>query len=114
MPTIKRTTTLAPNGVANPLAGSQYEFLPFDAAIRFTAFVDPTQTVEAVLFSGTDVLLEGAELDEKAPGEPIKINEDVLVRDVAAAGERLGYQVREIAGAAGGARVRTVIEIRPI
>lgn len=112
MPTIKRTTDLAANGVANPLAGSQYEFLPFDAAIRFTAFVDPGQNVEAVLFSGTDVLLEGAELDEKPATEPIKINEDTLVRDVAAAGERLGYQIREIGGLA--ARVRTVIEIRPI
>lgn len=112
MPTIKRTTELEANETANPLAGSQYEFLPFDATIQFAAFADPDDEVEATLFSGTDVLLEGSELDEKAATEPIKIGEDELVRDVVAAGERLGYQVREIGGAA--ARVRTVIVITPI
>ncbi|NIR59538.1 MAG: hypothetical protein GWO02_08455 [Gammaproteobacteria bacterium] len=114
MPTIKRETSLGANASANPLAGSQYEFLPFDAAIQFAAFVAPNGAVEATLFSGTDVLLEGSPLDEKALTEPIKINEDELVRDVAAAGERIGYTIRETAGAVGPTVVRTVLVITPL
>ena len=34
MPTIRRTTVLAANATANPLQGSQYEYLPFNAMVE--------------------------------------------------------------------------------
>lgn len=116
MPTIKRTTPLAANGSANPLVGSQYEFLPFDAAIEVAILHDgagtPAGEVEATMFSGSDVLLENAQIDTKAATDPIVHPDDFMIVDVAAAGERLGLTIRETAG--GAPTVRTVVRITPL
>lgn len=114
MPTIKRSTVLAANGVANPLQGSQYEYLPFDALIQAAIRVGATETAVATMFSGSDLLLEESPIDEKAATEPIVFPEDYDIQDVAAAGERIGLTVRETAGAVGGATVRTVVRITPL
>lgn len=114
MPTIKRTTTIAPGGSANPLAGSQYEFLPFDAIIQAAIYADAGVIAEANFFSGTDVLLENATLDQKAIADNIKLPEDAQVTDVSAAGERLGLTVREVGAAAADVLVRTVLVITPL
>jgi phosphopantothenoylcysteine synthetase/decarboxylase len=113
MPTIKRTVTLAANGSANPLTGSQYEFLPFDALVEAAIIADSAAAgaVEANMFSGSDLLLENAPVDEKALTEVIRYPDDYQVVDVAAAGERIGLTLRETA--AGAQTVRVVIRITP-
>lgn len=114
MPTIKRTSSLAANASANPLVGSQYEYLPFDAVVQAAVIVEPGGAVEASMFSGSDVLLENAPLDEKPATEPITFPDDYDIQDVAAAGERLGLTIRETAGAIGPTTVRTVVRITPL
>ena len=91
MPTIKKRVSFV-GGVleANPLSGSQYEYLPFPARIELALRCDPGDVVTATFFSGTDVLLENSPVDEKDNTEPIQYPWDYDIEDVAAAGERLG------------------------
>jgi hypothetical protein len=112
MPTVKRTSTLVANGVAFPLQGSQYEYLPFDALIQAAIRADTGDVAVATMFSGTDLLLEESPVDERALTEPIIFPDDYDIQDVAAAGERIGITIRETAGAA--AVVRTVVRITPL
>jgi hypothetical protein len=112
MPTIKKLTVFTGNDEFNPLAGSQYEFLPFDALIQAAIRCDTGDVVVATMHSGTDLLLESSPVDEKALALPIVFPDDYDVQDVAAAGERIGLTLRETAGAA--ANVRTVVRITPL
>ena len=112
MPTIRQTTTLAANASANPLQGSQYEYLPFDAVVEFAILADAGDTVNASVFSGSDVLLQNAQVDALAVATPIQYPENYDIRDVAAAGERLGVTVTDASGAGG--VVRTVVRITPL
>ena len=98
MPLIKRTTTLAANGQAFPLQGSQYEFLPFDALVEFALLADAGDAIDASAFSGSDVLLENSQIDALAVATPITYPDDYSLTDVAAAGERIGVAYRETAG----------------
>lgn len=109
MPTIKKTTNLAAAGAeANPLSGSQYEYLPWPAMVEIAILADG-EDVDASIFSGSDLLLESAEVDQRAVTDPVRFPDDVLVEDVAAAGERLGIRLVSRAGAA--RIVRTVVKI---
>lgn len=112
MPTIKRRTDLAANGVANPLVGSQYEYLPFDALVEIAILADTGDQVSASVFSGSDVLLQNEQVDEKALAEPVVYPDDYFIQDVAAQGERLGLTLQETAGAI--SIVRTVVRITPL
>ena len=114
MPTIRKTTALAANGQANPLVGSQYEYLPWDALVQFAVLKDSAGagTVEATIFSGSDVLLEQSQIDEKALSDPVRFPDDYDVQDVAAAGERINVTLREISGNVD--TVRTVVRITPL
>lgn len=114
MPTIKVTSSLAANGTANPLVGSQYEFLPFPALVELALLADTGGDVEASFFSGSDVLLENSAVDELAVASPVQYPEHYQVQDVAQAGERLGLTIREVAGAVGPTIVRTVCRITPL
>jgi hypothetical protein len=109
MPTIKVTSNLAANGVANPLTGSQYEYLPWPALIEAAILADAGDAINADFFSGSDVVMQNSPLDNKAVTAAIVYPDDFLVQDVAGAGERLGLTLRETAGAA--AIARTVIRI---
>lgn len=111
MPTIKRTTALGANEEATPLSGSQYEYLPWPALIEAAVIVEPGGAVDADFFSGSDVVLQSAPLDEKALTAPLTYPDDYQVQDVANGGERLGLTIRETAGAAGPTTVRTVVRI---
>ncbi len=64
------------------------------------------------MFSGSDLLLENAPLDEKAATLPITYPDDYDVVDVVQAGERIGLTIRETAGVA--TSVRTVLRITPV
>lgn len=113
MPTIKARADLAANGTANLLAGNQYEYLPFNARVQMAILSEAGGAVDATVYSGTDVLLEAAQIDEKALTEPVTTR-DIQIEDVALQGERLSVQVRETAGAAGPTTVRAVVWITPM
>lgn len=112
MPTIKATTALAANAQANPLVGSQYEYLPWPAKVDFAILADTGGVVEANVQSGSDILMQNTQIDEKALGTPISSRDDIVVTDIAAPGERLGVHIREVAGAA--TTVRTQVWITPL
>lgn len=114
MPTIKVTSSLGANEAANPLVGSQYEYLPFNALVQAAILVDTGGEVEATMFSGSDVILQNAPLDEKAATLPVTFPEDYQIQDTALQGERLGLTIRETAGAVGPTLVRTVVRITPL
>lgn len=112
MPTIKRRTALAANATVSPLVGSQYEYLPFDALVQFAILADAGDSVNASVFSGSDVLLQNELVDNLALATPIQFPENYEIEDVAAAGERLGIQLTETAGLP--ATVRTIVRITPL
>jgi hypothetical protein len=90
MPTIsKRFSMLTNTTVENALAGSQYEFAPFDGTIE-VAITATLATAECSVFSGPDVLVE--------PGSPIAVfaterkpiyPDDFDIEDEVAQGDRL-------------------------
>lgn len=112
MPLIKARTTMTANGSASPLSGNQYEFLPFDAMVEFAVLADTGATVEATIFSGSDVLMQNSVVDILAVASPILYPDHYSLNDVAGAGERLNVQLRE--AAAGTPVVRTQVKISPI
>lgn len=112
MPLIKTTTTLAANASANPLQGSQYEYLPFDALVEFAILGDAGDTINASVFSGSDVLMQNSQVDDKAVADAIVYPDDYSLQDVAAAGERLGITITDASGAGG--TVRCAVRITPL
>jgi len=97
MPTIVKRIALAVAGAAgstvdNILAGSQYEFAPFDGTIEVGILADRTN-VSCAVFSGPDVLAEpGSSVPttvtlgtEAAPKYP----DDFFLEDDVAQGDRL-------------------------
>lgn len=81
----------------NVLAGSQYEFLPFDAVLAF-GLVGSAAGLVADVYSGSDTLAEGMALStqNRFPINP----DDFTLHDVAAAGERLKVRIRNTTGGA--------------
>lgn len=92
MPVIQSSVSVAANGVNdNVLQGSQFEFLPYDAALRFGVAGSAIGLIVDV-YSGQDVLAEAMAV----PGVnriPI-VPDDFTLTDVAAAGERIKIRVR--------------------
>lgn len=117
MPSIKVDVPigLAAGAVANPLQGSQYERLPFNARVGFGIYKAlAADIVTASVFSGSDVLMEDADLDTLAVGTPIKPSEDLQVTDVALAGEKLGLRIRNNAAVATTGIIRCLVVIEPV
>ena len=112
MPTIRNRQDVAAGATVNPLAGSQYEYLPFDAVVEFAILADAGDTFQASVFSGSDVLLQNSDVDTLAVATPIQYPENYEIRDVAAAGERLGVSLTNTGGAVG--TVRTICRITPL
>ena len=112
MPLIKQTTVLAANATANPLQGSQYEYLPFDALVEFAILAIAPSVATASVFSGSDVLQQRTEVDGLALASPIIYPDHYNLQDVAAAGERLGVELQDISGL--GTTVRTAVRITPL
>lgn len=109
MPTIIKKTAMATATTATPLAGSQYEFLPFPASCEF-AIISDVVSVTASVYSGSDVLLENGDVPVKATG-PV-YPDDYFLSDVANAGERLNVTLRN--NNAGTANITTVVRIYPL
>lgn len=114
MPVVQGTTTITAGSVTdNVLSGSQFEFLPYDAALEFGLTADATNGANARVdvYSGQDVLMENAGLSVAAriPVYP----DDYTLSDVAAAGERLKIRVRNI-GSSGTITLYYSIRITPL
>lgn len=88
MPTIQGVTSTAAGATTqNVLAGSVYEYLPFNAQVEFGLVGDAAGEGRATVLSGSDTVLEEAALSRQArfPVYP----DDFSLVDVARAGERL-------------------------
>lgn len=101
MPTIQGRVSVAASTVTdNVLSGSQFEFLPYDAALEFGIVGDTNAAdLRVDVYSGQDVLMESAEpsAQNRIPVFP----DDYNLQDVAAGGERIKIRVRNLnAGAA--------------
>ena len=113
MPVIFNTTTGAAGGATvNPLQGSQYEYLPFDAFVEFAIYADTGDTWNVSVFSGSDVLMQSAVIPILATAVPILYPDHYFLNDVAGAGERLGVQA--VNGTGGVADFRTIVRITPL
>lgn len=97
MPLIKKQIAAASAaGTYYPLQGSQYEYLPFNAAVYFSIIQNgSTDANTATVFSGSDVLQENAPTDVKASLISVW-PDDFQLADAAAAGERLGVTVTKV------------------
>lgn len=95
MPSIQKKVAVLANGTATPFAGEQYEYLPFDCQVEIAVMADATGVL-ATVYSGSDLLQdEGAvPFSAAAPRYP----DDYLLRDVAAAGEKLTVKLRDTSG----------------
>lgn len=83
----------------NLLAGSQWEFLPFDASLEFGINGDANAAdLRVDVYSGTDVLAENMQpnAQNRIPIRP----DDFNLTDIAAAGERIKIRVRNLSSAA--------------
>lgn len=92
MPLIQNSVAIAAGAQNdNLLAGSQWEFLPFDASLAFALNGSATGLL-ADVYSGQDVLAENMALNalNRIPINP----DDFLLTDVAMGGERIKIRVR--------------------
>jgi len=112
MPLISDTRSVAANAtIDNVLAGSQFEFLPFDAQLDFG--IVGAGALGAILvdvYSGQDVLMESGAISilNRFPVFP----DDYSLTDVAGAGERIKVRLRNTTGAA--IIVSTAVRVTPI
>ena len=113
MPSILITTTDAVDGsTTNPLIGSQYEVLSFDAFVEFAVYADSNDTFTLSVFSGSDVLMQNSTMPILATAVPIIWPDHFFLNDGAAAGERLGVQAVNNTGGIGS--FRTMVRITPL
>ena len=111
MPTVKTRTVLAAGVPVNIMANSQYRQPQFDARVRVMAVSDPADTVLAQVFSGSDLILEQAQLDEQAATIPLANNTQFLTNDVIQAGEQLGVIIQS---ATAGDIARVEVHLDPL
>jgi len=111
MPTIIKSTSMPTGTTANPLSGSQFEFLPYPAQLEFGIVADLI-SVQATVYSGTDVLQEAGDVPVKAANYVPIYPDDFLLSDVAGAGERISVQLRNNNAAT--AIVKTTVRIMPL
>lgn len=100
MPLIQSSVSVPAAGLNdNVLAGSQWEFLPFNSRIDFGLCGDANAAdLRIDVYSGTDVLCE--QLVPNAQNRIPLWPDDFNLNDVAAGGERIKIRVRNTNGAA--------------
>jgi len=113
MPMIQGSASIALSAVNdNVLTGSQFEFLPYNAALEFGLNGDANGgDLRVDIYSGQDVVVEQLtpSVQNRVPVYP----DDFVGDDIAAAGERIKIRVRNTSAAA--ARVIFFsVRIRPI
>ena len=113
MPVIQGTTSVAASSVDdNVLSGSQFEFLPYNAAIEFGLTGDANGgDLRVDVYSGQDVLMENAPMNtqNRIPNYP----DDFTLQDVARAGERIKVRVRNTSAAAARS-INFAVRITPV
>lgn len=111
MPLIQSSISIAASPAVNDnvIQGSQFEFLPYNASIRF-ALNGSAAGLVADVYSGQDVLAEQMAINalNRIPINP----DDFLLSDVASAGERIKVRVRNTT--AGALTVFYALMIDPI
>lgn len=98
MPVIQSSVSVAANATNdNVIAGSQFEFLPYNAFLEFGLNASATGLV-ADVYSGQDTVAEAFALStaNRFPVYP----DDYPLNDVAAAGERVKVRIRNTTGGA--------------
>ncbi len=101
MPLIQSSVSVAASAVVdNVFTGSQFEFLPYDAALDFGLVGDANAAdLRLDVYSGQDTLAEN--MTPSAANRTPIYPDDFNLSDVAAAGERIKVRVRNTnAGAA--------------
>jgi len=106
------TTGAAAGATVNPLIGSQFESLSYDALVEFAIYADTGDTWTLAVFSGSDVLMQGSTMPILATATPILYPDHFYLNDVAGAGERIGVQATNGTGAV--ADFRAAIRITPL
>lgn len=112
MPMIAVRTTMAANGSASPLNGSQWEIMQWPGLVEFAVLADTGASVNGTVYSGSDVLMEAALLQILAVASPIVYPDHYVLNDIAAPNERLKVTLQETA--AGTPIVRTNVRITPV
>lgn len=100
MPLIQGRTSVALSSVNdNVLAGSQFEFAPYNALVEFGLAGDANAAdLRVDVYSGQDVLAEA--LEPNAQNRVPLYPDDFILQDVVRAGERLKIRVRNTSAAA--------------
>lgn len=111
MPLVKVRTVLPANGTANPMAGSQYEYLPYAAYVEIGVVADAAGVL-CTVSSGSDVLQEEAPLTVKAINVAPVYPDDYDLTDTAAPGDRLKVQLRDTSGVQ--RVIMTAVKITPL
>jgi hypothetical protein len=106
------TTNAAAGATVNPLIGSQFEVLPYDALVEFAIYADTGDTWTVSVFSGSDVLMQGSTAPILATAAPILYPDHYYLQDVAAAGERIG--ITAVNGTGAVADFRAAVRITPV
>ena len=96
MPTIRAAFTAGAGATVFPLAGNQYEFLPFPAALEF-AVLGAAAGLQVTVYSGSDLLQQRGPATVKVT--PVVYPDDFLLTDVARTSERLSIEVNNPTGA---------------
>ena len=115
MPSIRRADTVPANGtVENVLAGSAFEFAAQTWQVEIaTTQVAGAGNVQATILFGPEVKLEdGPVATEIGVGQGPRLPDNLIVGDLAAAGDRLVVRLREIAGTA--TLVTTQLRAEPV
>jgi len=110
MPLVQNTVSIAANAtLENAMAGSQFEFLPYNAMLEF-GLQGSAAGLVADVYSGQDVLAEGMALplQNRYPLYP----DDFNLNDVAAGGERIKVRIRNTT--AGALSAFWAIRITPV
>lgn len=95
MPVIQKKVTIAAGAVSEPLTGSQFEILPYNAKVDF-GFNQSAAGIVIDAYSGQDILCEGMEppINARYPVNP----DDFTLTDVAGWNERLKVRARNTTG----------------
>lgn len=110
MPTLQGSTVTAAGQVtANVLAGSIYEYAPFDCMLEIGVVDEATGEQRVTVISGSDVLMEESPISiaNRFPVYP----DDFTMSDYAAAGDRIVIRVRNTGAAS--RTLRWVLKITP-
>ncbi len=116
MPSFVINPTVGPGVTNNILAGSAFEFAPRDekVAVAITTLAASFPSLTATVMFGSDVQVEDAVIPaEIGPGgSGPQIPQNIIVDDVAAAGDRLVIRVTN--GTAGNLTLQAVVRILPL